>query len=565
MVRSKFGFRTNLGDIQIPYEFEDVGYSYKCELTTDDWLFVTTKSANQIIGKTGNVIVDDLDEYEDLTNGVALVKSKSKSFLYHKSGHKILKDPIDDAHVLGDRWIAVKRNGKWAMFSFSGHQITNFQFSNIRIDGIFWVFEKGALLAVSTEELISKSLSNGGPDLEFKFDDLEMISENVLIGFRDDRECMLDDNLRFLIPWGQYEINPDESGWYLKTSEGYRLYDHSEQDIMNQVHPYLETNAGWLALKTDNDWMLLSRAKDVQPSRGYDSLKLLNEFCAFSEAGEDKKLTFSNGNEIQITDQHVKTIFKKSKYLLLESEKSKSIIDSLGNQIVGGVFDELTFFNDSLLKVKIGEHYGLMRLDSGYVINPDYDAIDEEDGLILALKEGKIGSVDPLNGIRISPSYDSRIERFGEYYLVKSEGKFGLVDTLETNVLSFSYDEIQYWNDTSYLTRNGMEWSFIDHKEERIADPVQQLTELVSLKDERVFKYVREGKYGLLSNKNGILLNPEFTDIFNIGDSDNPVFFADQHLDKAMFHVVSYLNISGELLFSKAYTKEEFDRILCDD
>ncbi len=42
------------------------------------------------------------------------------------------------------------------------------------------------------------------------------------------------------------------------------------------------------------------------------------------------------------------------------------------------------------------------------------------------------------------------------------------------------------------------------------------------------------------------------------------MIFADQHLDKAGFHVVSYVNEIGKLILSKAYTLEEFEDILCD-
>ena len=132
-------------------------------------------------------------------------------------------------------------------------------------------------------------------------------------------------------------------------------------------------------------------------------------------------------------------------------------------------------------------------------------------------------------------------------------------------ILSFSYDEVRHWNDTSYLVRNDKEWNFLNLQEEVVEEPVHLLTEIVTSGEETIWKYVRDGKYGLLSNRNGFLLNPEFTDIFNIGDEEEPVFFADQHLDRAGFHVVSYLDRKGEFLMSMAYTRNEFEKILCDD
>ncbi len=566
MEDGKFGFHTRAGMLQIPYSFEDVGYNHKCGLTEDDWLVVNNGTENLVINKTGKVVIEALDEYQNLTFGASLVETNEETFLYHKSGFKILETPVEEASVLAGRWIRVKKNGKWALVSFSGSLITDFVFSDIRLEGKFWVFERDQLLAVYTEDHIERDLHEEGLDLEFKFEDLELIAEDMLIGFRDNRECMLDDQLNFLVPWGVYEINPDDSGWYLKTSAGYRLYNHSERDIMNQVHPYLETNAGWLALKTTTDWMLISRSQEVEPTRGYDSLKLLNDFCALSVSGDERKLVFSNAEERSVKDgEEVKSFFNQPNYLLIEGEEFKWVVDSIGVEKVKGTFDEVTFFNDSLLKVKSKGKNGLMKLDGTFVLDLEYDAIDEENDLVLSLKDGLIGCLDLESGTTVSPNYQARIERIGSNYLVKQRGKFGLIDAMEDSILSFSYDEIMFWNDTSFLVRNEAEWNFVNYEEEAIDDPVEFMSEVVSFEDETIMKYVRGGKYGLLSNKNGFILSPEFTDIFNVGSDEEPIFFADQHLDKAGFHVVSYLNRDGELLLSKAYKREEFDKILCDD
>lgn len=97
-----------------------------------------------------------------------------------------------------------------------------------------------------------------------------------------------------------------------------------------------------------------------------------------------------------------------------------------------------------------------------------------------------------------------------------------------------------------------------------IYKPFQAITPILQNSDQTIYRFVRNGKYGLISNKYGELLAPEFTDIINISSSEKPFFFADQHLDKAGFHVVSYVNERGKLVLSKAYTKEEFEKILCD-
>lgn len=561
-----FGFHSLAGKLVVPYSFENVSADYKCQLTADEWLFVTGESEGMIVNKSGLALVKKVDEYVDLGTGIAKVRRNGAWQLYHKSGFKILGENIDDAKVLKARWLAVKRNGKWALVSFSGHEITDYRFDDIHLEADYWIFERDGLIAVHTEELIASAIRKDGLELEFKFEDLELITEKMLIGFRGDRECMFDENLSFLIPWGAYEINPDPSGWYLKTKDGFRLYDHADNDIMSKSHPYLETGKEWLVLKSELDWALISRTEGTEPTRGYDSLRLINEFAVFARTGDQLSLIFPGEKIIPIdSSNEIKTFYNRADYLLLASEDSMVLLDSAGQKILEGSFDEITFFNDSLLSVKREGKKGLLNLQGIEVVPVSFDVIDENNGLVLCLEDGKIGCFDLLNNIVISPISESRIERVGENYLVKSEEKYGLVDSLEEPVLPFEYDEIKYWNDSSYLTRVDNEWSFVNQHAELIGESVGFLTKLVSNEEESIWKYVSDGKYGLLSNRMGVLLEPEFTDIFNIGDEQTPVFFADQHLDKAGYHVVSYVNMKGDLILSKAYRKTEFEKILCDD
>ena len=564
--RNEFGFYTQDGKLQIPHAYENASDSYKCRITTDDLLFVSKEGSGRLIDRNGSLVVDEVEDYQDLGSAAVKVLRKGQWFLYHKSGSMILSEPIKNAEVLNRRWLKIMKNKKWALVSFSGFDITKYEFDDIYLVGPFWVFEKAGLLAVYTEDLIENELGEDGLELEFKFDDIELIDDDRLIGFRRDRESMLDRTLSFLIPWGEYEINPDESGWYLKTDEGYRLYNKSEQDIMNQVHPFLETNLGWLAIETDTDWMLLPKQKGIFPSRGYDSLKLINENCVYQVKDSLAQLLFSNGTSFELIENQIITAFQgRQDYILVSSEDKRSVFNFAGEQVVTGNFDEISFFSDTLLSISQEGKHGLLTLSGEYLIEPLYDAIDNKDDMVLMLKDGKIGCLDLISGKTLSPNYDSRIERLSDFYLVRKDGYYGVIRDDEETIISFMYDEIKLWNDTSFVARELDEWIIVNHEDEEIGEPMTFLSIVSSNENESFWKYVLEGKYGLISNKRGVLLNHEFTDIFNIGTDEDPVFFADQHLRKAGFHVVSYINRDGELILSKAYTGEEFDKILCED
>ncbi len=564
MEAGKFGFHTLTGEQQIPFQYHDLHCELKRKITSDEWLAVSD-SSNKIIDKRGNVIIDGADEYVDLGYGLAKVRQGVHWFLYHKGGFRIIEEPILDAEVLGGRWINVKKKGTCVLVSFSGYEITRSDFDSIEILGSFWVFEKNGLFAISTEEKIASQLVQNGIELEFKFDDLELVDENTMIGFMKDRECMLDHSLRLLIPWGAYSIKLNPTDWYVKNEREYP-FDHSEQDIVHEAHPDVGINQRWLAIKTSEDWMVIPRRKEALLSREYDSLKLINDFFAFSKKGEVKELIFPGGDALPLNGKTTIQLFiNQPDYILIDNGGFKTLFDKEATRLIQGTYDEIAFFNDSLLQVGTNGKSGLVKLDGSLLIKPICDAIDEESGLVLCLKKGKVGSFDLERKIWIAPNYDSRVKRIGENYLVKKYGNYGVVDPSETSILSYSYDEIQFWNDTSFLVRKDSKWSLLSYDEKGIGEGVALLSESASTAKEKIWKYVSDGKYGLISSQNGTLLNPEFTDIFNIGNENTLVFFADQHLDKAGFHVVSYIDSMGNLIVSKAYKKEEFERILCHD
>ncbi|WP_420317485.1 WG repeat-containing protein [Ekhidna sp.] len=559
------GFYDSNGKSRVLPNFINIPYDYKCELIKDDWIFVTDSEDGKIITKNGRELIPNVIGYESIRNDIALVQIDDEKWLYHKSGFKILNSPVQEAETLSNDWIRIRQNNKWGLATLLGLEITESRYDDIYTLGNFYVFERGRKFAVYTEKKILKEIENKGLSLEFKFDDIELVNNYSLIGFRGKRECMLDSTLNFLIPWGTYEIYPDESGWYLRSDKGYRLYNPSEADIMDQHHPYLESNDGWLALKTTEDWMLLPRIKGILPSRGYDSIKLVNENAAVLIKDDKREMLFASGKKISLTNERVLTFPRRNDFIKLQDETLMKLFSKNGEEIITKNYEEISFLTDTLIKVQIRGKEGLINTKGDWILNPVFDNLDEKDGLVLTLIDGKIGCYDPKINELIEAEYEARLTRIKDYYLAKKADKYGIIDITESEVLSFNYDEVTLWNDSTYLVNKDQKYWIVNEVEESLSDYIENVKLMVQNNDHKMFKYIQNGKYGLISNKSGILLDPEFTDIFNIGTPEHPLFFADQHLDKAGFHVVSYVDQFGELVISKAYTKDEFEKILCDD
>ncbi len=564
MDHEKFGFHSRNGRLQVPYSYDDVSDLLKCTTSSDPWVFVQDEVGGRIILKNGKTLLNGVENYVELSNALALVDRNGFSFLYHKSGFRILEDPIASAEVLANGWIKVERNGKWGLFTLFGLPIAEVRYDDIYNLGLFWVFERDDQLAVYTSAKILREVESRGLDLEFKFDDLELVNDTLLIGFKGAQECLLDQELNFLIPWGPYEIHPDSEGWYVRSADGYNLYNNTDDRVVDSQYQYLESGKRWLALQSSNDWILIPRVGQLNPMRGYDSIKLI-EPAALVFKGEEKTLLFSSGAEIELDGHELRSFSKHPDFLLIKKEGALGLYDGTGEAVFDGKYDDLAFVNDSLLKVTRKGQHGIIHKDGTFLLNPIFETLDVQGELIITLYDGMIGCYDLSTNVLIPPEFESRIEKIMLGYKVKKDGKYGLVDVKTDPLLDFKFEGIEEWNDTSLLVTNAGIQSIINLKEDTLMHQIEKLELLVEKDKERVFKFVQKGKFGLMSDQSGVLLKAEYSDIFNIGPKENPLFFADQHLSNAGFHVVSYVDDQGKLVFSKAYNKEEFDRILCED
>lgn len=564
MDHNLFGFHNTDGGMQIDYAYDEVQEKLKCTIYNDQWIFVKEGSVGKIILKDGKVILSEVDAYENISDALALIDKNGYRFLYHKSGFRIIDEPIESAEVFENGWIKVARNDMWGLYTMLGLQIADVRYDDIDTLGSYWVFQKGEELALYTKQKILEEIEKKGLDLEFKFDDLELINNELLIGFKKNRECLLDDNLNFLIPWGEYEVHPDPSGWYLKSDDGYLLYNNTDERIINTKYEYLESTNRWLALKAEMDWILIPRAGQMNPKRGYDSIKLVNPGVLLFK-DETVNLVFNNGSEIVLDDHEVRSFQQNEDYLLIKKDGSLGLYNENGESIFDGKYDDIKFVNDSLLSVTKDNKQGIITIDGEFVLNLIFETLDVKGDLILTLYDGAIGCYDLSNRVAIAPEFESRISKVGELYLGRKEGKYGLIDASMEEVLGFKYEEIRAWNDTSYLVSDEGAISILNTKEDTLVQDINGLDLLFQNHEERIYKYVQDGKFGLISTSQGVILKPEYSDIFNIGDENDPIFFADQHLSNAGYHVVSYVNKEGELIVSKAYNKAEFDLILCEE
>ena len=68
----------------------------------------------------------------------------------------------------------------------------------------------------------------------------------------------------------------------------------------------------------------------------------------------------------------------------------------------------------------------------------------------------------------------------------------------------------------------------------------------------------------MVSNRHGVIIPVNFTDIVNVGSPDVPVYFTEKHVPEASIFVVIYYDHSGNFLRKEVYEQEDYERIYCN-
>lgn len=565
----KFGFMDLDGEIVLHPAYLGVSQNYLCGNVTSEWLEVMTEKGVSVYNRSGDLLLDNVERIKHVGASTKLVYV-DRGVLYHSSGWQISELGVDDAQELDNGWICFQHDYEWGVMTPAGHQVLKPDFHSIQAIGDFLVLESGGAFAVTS---VSELAADGGQFLEFVYDDFEIIQDSLAQVFSGELEGLINAKLETVVPLAGHRIYFDGPFWYVKDSTGYRLLDREDLHILDPVFEKLEVNSGWFAFKKPAEWLLISRVPNsVPPQNMLDSVKLLSKNAAYVQEDGVAKVVFQNGQvfpldggeTIRILGTQMAASESKVDYLLIEGGKGQKVLDKGGQVLFEGKFEEVSLLTDTLFRVKKDKKMGIINHSGEQILPFKYEVLDNKEGMVFLLLNGQIGALDLVNGALLPTDYEARIERIGNHYEVKKEGKLGVVDARNQWLLPAVYDRLMSWNDTACWAMVGTGWSLVSFQNETILSGIISVRPWLGMEMQQLAIVIGENGYGLMSNVAGEILPMQYNDILNLGTSDRPLFFAEQHLKTAAFFVVTYFNLAGEAIRSQAFRPEEYDRIYCD-
>ena len=571
-VDGKYGFMSSKGETILESQFESIDENYYCGGITAEWLLIGSGDASRIITRAGDELLKQIQGFEDLGNGFALVDFGKGKYLYHKSGFRVNERIYQDAEVVGGKFIKVRKEDDWGLLSALGQPILEEKYESIESIGKFILVNENGQYHATNIKKLAEEIKDLNIVFKTSFEDFEVLGDTLLLTFNGDKEALYDENLNLIIPEDDHRIFTYGASWYVKGSEGYQIYNRNSDELINQTFEHLDVNNGWISIKREADWLLVSQGYKVLPRQGLDSIRLINDHAAFIKKGDTLQLMFNSGRvewiqpdeKLILLTSRESTDPGKPEYIMLFNNKYRKVLSSEGQILFDGDYDQVDFLTDSLFTYKSKGKFGIINAKGKTVVSAKYESINKKDDLILLLEKGKIGSYNPTTGGLITPAYDSRITSFGNYFSIVKDGKYGLINSQNKTLIPFDYDEFMMWNDTSFLARDSSVWTLMTFDNEVIETGFMNPTLIAERGMEKFIKVMKGQSFGILSNKQGLILEPTYNDIVNVGIYKEPTFFAEQHLKAAAFFVVTYFDRLGQSLRSQAYRPEEYSKIYCD-
>ncbi len=161
----------------------------------------------------------------------------------------------------------------------------------------------------------------------------------------------------------------------------------------------------------------------------------------------------------------------------VQVDGKQGVIDIYGTFLVPPAYEDINFFNDSLLVFEENEYYGIMRKNTEIVSPANFDEIGVLNlNRALAVFEDLIGYLDGTGKMVIKaqyetyPNYVKRGQFKSNLAVVKQKGKYGVIDRNGKVIIPLAFNDLGEISSLMAFSK-GKGWGFIDQTGKVIIQP----------------------------------------------------------------------------------------------
>ncbi len=563
----KFGFMTEQGKEILSPRFAGIHESYLCGAIKTDYLI----TSEGIVGRSGKLIMrGKVEQLEELGFGFLKLKVPGCWIVIHKSGYTIKDACPEDAKVISGQYLAIKKNKKWGLFAFNGRQLLPYQYEEIEaLDRIIVLSKTRKKILVTVDQIAN--LANRVPLNESGvYDEIRQLATDQYLVRNGTLEGVLNSSLAFVVPLERHSVGQSPYGFVIEKNKKYRVNDVS-QELRGKEFDNLNFYGDWIGLKESGNASLYQGREKKFLRKQLDSLWFENQ-VAFTLRNDSLKVYFNSGRsldfESKVSVKFIKSQDSTNYFYVPEKNKNSVYAVAGGAKLFSVDFENLDYLGRGFFLIGKGEKKGLVD-ESGKILLPiEYTAIVYTGpGIVSLLKDKKFGLFNMISRKLIKPSFERNVIVYDEDRLLAfKDGYYGFMNWDAKSLSKFEFEEVQLWNDSIAMVKSNFQWSLYEiNVRKTVMSKIKDFHLIGHQGDEKVVVIHRENFYGVLSNTRGEIIPASYTDIINLGTAEEPLYFAEKHVEEAGIYVIIYFDRDGKILRKQAFEEDEYGKIYCDE
>jgi len=561
-----FGFMDQTGSELLKAQFHEVRDEYKCGPVVDDILSLP----DGYFSRSGKMIASSGASLHAIGAGFLEVKQQGCLQLFHKSGRIIIDECFEGYKMVDDNFIAARRGEQFILYTLTGRKLPVAGITQVdHVEGLILLTRSGKKIINTKNQLASMADGNSFQG-ELVFDEVMAVDKNLLLVRNSGMEGIIDDKLNYTVPLGRHNLTKTSFGLIEKQNDRISIHGLSP-DLETKTFDNITYQRNWLVLYESGKVNLFDIPTKKMIASHADSV-WFDQSLAFIEKDHRRKVYLSPSYAIDLeADSRINFISSRDsvQFFFTETNNRKTVFTlDKGDKLFTTEFDIVESLGRDYFIVSKGNYKGMLGRSGKLIVPVEMNEIILRDKNYLSLlKDKKFGLYNLIWKKYIKPVYERNLIPLEKQHLVVyKDGFYGLINYDAKPLTKFEFSEVQAWSDSVIWIKKDYQWKLMNYiTGQIIMDQIKDFSWLRNSAREKIVRVHRENYYGIVSNTRGVVIQPTFTEIINLGDADNPFYFTEKQVEEAGIFVVIYFDKTGKLVRKQALEEEEYDKILCQD
>jgi len=562
----RFGFMDPEGHTILDAAAASISDDYLCGNIADN----VVRLESSIIALNGKTIyTGSTDEIEELGLGFLLISDSTCQRIIHKSGWSPLTTCIDQAKIVGKRFIGVQIGNKWHLLTLTGRAVMTREWDALSSVNELVVMESSGEKFVSTPKMLSSFIAAPARQQPLiRVDRVQRWSSGVTLIGMGSEDILLNSKLDTIARCNGGRMSPARFGVIVHNDSS----SHTVNWNGESSEPFLSVHISdtRAIVQMSEGWRMFDPVKRIYTSKTFDSLWWTGSF-AIGTRRDSTTVLFPKGQLQKSKGKLTATAIQgpdSTSYLLIDAgaTKPKKLFLQNGKLLSSVAFEKIQAIGMGYFRVFKAGKVGLITSDGKLVVPLAMDAIGSiTHETVSLLKDGRFGLFHCVTRKLIQPQFPTNLSPYGKQYIVaQKNGLSGLYRWDNKPASKFEYEEVRYWNDTAAFVRKDNRWSLISVRTNNVIIDQVRAIRLIRDQPEDQLAIVNAGdSFGVLHSRKGTVIPLTFTDIVNVGSSEWPLYFTEKHISEASLYVVIYYDRDGRFLRKNSYNPDDYERIYC--